>query len=128
MFLMHYFPTLKCEVHRLVSESHVLSYLLHGGPSLSERSGETVRERAALPTDVGLNLHSYRVAKPQGVGGLKRKIPADKTSGGRARVRVRLRLRAISDSSLVRPVSQKDWTTIILILPTHKTSTKSKRE
>lgn len=74
----------------MVSESDVLSYLLHGGPSLSEWSGETVRERATLSTDVGLNLHSYRVAKPQGVGGLKRKIPADKTSVGRVRVRKKM--------------------------------------
>lgn len=53
------------------------SDLLHGGPGLSEWSGETVGERPPLSADIRLYLHPHRVAKAQRVGGLEWEIPGD---------------------------------------------------
>ena len=44
---------------------------LHGGPGLSEWSGEAVGEGPSLPADVGLYLHAHRVPEAQRVGGLE---------------------------------------------------------
>lgn len=66
-----------------------IRYLLHSRPGLPERSSETVREGSALTADIGLDLHPHRVVEAQGVGGLERKIPADKSSLWRERKRER---------------------------------------
>lgn len=60
---------------RVKDKSFQHSDLLHGGPGLSEWSGETIGERPPLSADIWLYLHPHGVAEAQGVGGLEREIP-----------------------------------------------------